>query len=195
MTTSLAEFHRYWDDTEALKWLVAAQIMLDPQRVASQSRETTTHFKWLLACDRSHRRKIWLHEFKPACERRPGYASTVHNHRYPFTVVTLSGGYTNKRYRVAYEETSLRVTSCDVVRSEELLQGSTYSMQPDEYHSVDDIEDGTQTLIMEQAAVTTASYSLELEQRGDRMTKHVPLEVRVRSLLEVQTPSTRSGTT
>lgn len=191
--TSLAEFHRYWNDTEALRWLVAAHIKLDPQRVASQSRETTTHFKWLLACDRARGSKVWLHEFKPACERRPGYASTVHNHRYPFTAIALSGGYTNKRYRVAYEEASLRVLDCDLVGSDELVEGSTYQLQPDEYHSVDDIEDGTQTLIMEHAAVTTASYSLE--QRGDRMTKHVPLEVRVRSLLEVQTPLTRSGTT
>jgi hypothetical protein len=187
MTTSLAEFHRYWNDTEALRWLVAAQIKLDPQRVASQSRETTTHFKWLLACDRARGSKVWLHEFKPPCERRPGYASTVHNHRYPFAAVALSGGYTNKRYRVAYEQRSLRVISCDLVHSDELLAGSAYTMQPDEYHSVDDIEDGTTTLVLEHAAVAAVSYSLELEQRGDRMTKHVPLEVRVKDLLHMQT--------
>jgi hypothetical protein len=194
MTTSLAEFHRYWDDTEALRWLVAAQITVDPQRVASQSRETSTHFKWLVACDRARGSKVWLHEFKPACERRPGFASTVHNHRYSFTVVALCGGYTNKRYRIAYEPSTLRVTSCDLACSEELVEGSTYSMEPDEYHVIDDIEEGTQTLVLEHAAAATVSYSLE--RRGDRMTKHVPLEVRVRNLLQMQAqaPLTRSRT-
>jgi hypothetical protein len=180
---ALAEFRRHWHDPDALRRLVAKCIRLDPERVARESRETTTHFKWLVATDGMLGGKVWLHEYKLGYERRPGYASTVHNHRYPFTAVALNGGYTNKLYRVAFERSSLRVVTCDIVDSERLVEGSTYSMQPEEYHCVDDIEDGTQTLIVEHPPERTVSFSLD--QRRERMTEHVPLEVRVRNLLQM----------
>jgi hypothetical protein len=184
MTAGLAEFHRLWGDLDALRWLVVERIEQDVQRVARRSRETTTHYKWLLAWDRPQGMKIWLHEFKPASERRPGYAATVHNHRYPFTAIALSGGYTNVQYDIVFDAESLRVDRCDVVGSQDLTSGQTYSMEPDGYHYVDEIEDGTKTLIMEFPAVASASYSFD--QRGDRMTEHLALDARLRNLLRPQ---------
>jgi len=181
MTRVLAEFRQLWGDIDALRWLVVKRLEFDPERVARRSRETTTHYKWLLASDRSQGSKIWFHEFKPACERRPGYASTIHNHRYPFASVALRGGYTNLRFDVCFEESSLRVHRCDLVQRECILEGSRYRMEPDEYHCVDDIADGTQTLVLELPAINPVSYSVD--RFGDRVTEHVPLEVRINDLL------------
>lgn len=181
MTAGLAEFHRLWGDLDALRWLVLQRIEQNVQRVAQRSRETTTHYKWLLACDRPQGTKVWLHEFKPSSERRPGYAATVHNHRYPFTTVALSGGYSNVRYDVVFDPESLLVERCEVTDSTHLAPGQTYSIEPDEYHYVDEIEDRTKTLIMEFPALSPVSFSFD--RRGERMTEHLALDARLRNLL------------
>lgn len=182
MATTLTSFRRHWSDTDALRWLVAERLEADGKRVASQSRETTTHYKWLLASDRNLRAQIWLHEFKPKRERRPGFASTIHNHRYPFQVVALTGSYLNKRYKVGFDGMSLRIISHELVKCEHFCEGLAYSMEPYEFHCLESIEEGTKTLVMELAPVTLSSFSVD--QRGDRMIEHVPLEVRVHRLLQ-----------
>lgn len=181
MTVDVADFVRLWGDLPALRHLVVARLECDPQQVVQWSRETTTHYKWMLASDRVEGTKVWLHEFKPASERRPGYAASVHNHRYPFTAIAVAGGYSNVRYDVGFDPGSLRVERCDVIDLRRIREGLSYSMTPEEYHAVDDIEDGTKTLIMEFAAVSATSFSYDLT--GDQMTRHVTLEARLESLL------------
>jgi hypothetical protein len=184
MSTTYDDFQRHWHDTDALAWLVSKRLEGDLDDLARQSRETTSHFKWLIAADRGGQARVWLHEFKPAHERRPGYASTVHNHRYAFTSTVLSGSYANHRYRVAFDPETLAVTAYDSLGSDALVPGDSYSMSPDEYHRVDDIEDGTRTLITEFAPSLNASYSVA--PNDTYVVCHVPLEVRVRSLLQAQ---------
>lgn len=193
MTAGLADFHRFWGDLDALRWLALQRIEQDVQRVARLSRETTTHYKWLLAADRLQGTKVWLHEFKPSSERRPGYAATIHNHRYPFTTVALSGGYLNLRYDVVFDPDSLVVERCEVIGSTHLTPGQTYSIEPDEYHYVDQIEDGTKTLIMEFAPTSQASFSFD--RGGDRVTEHLALDARLRNLLRPHALLASSGRT
>jgi hypothetical protein len=182
MTRTLAEFRQRWSDIDALRWLVARRLELDALKVARRSHETTTHYKWLLAADGGDGARVWLHEFKPARERRPGYASTVHNHRYTFTMIALTGGYTNLRFDVRLDPESLRVDRCDVRTRENIAEGSSYSLQPDEFHCLNDIEDGTQTLVMQEAPAHAVSFSID--ESSDHATEHLPLEVRIRVLLQ-----------
>lgn len=182
MIVEVADFIRLRGDVEALRQLVVAQLEYDPLQVARLSRETTTHYKWMLASDQMQGTTVWLHEFKSACERRSGFATTVHNHRYPFTAIVLSGGYTNLLYEVSFDPRSLHVERCEVIERRQLGEGLAYSMEPDEFHALDDIQDGTKTLIMEFAAVNAVSFSYDLI--GDRMTKHLTLEARLRDLLQ-----------
>jgi len=180
--TTMAEFSRRWGDVEALRWMVVKRLTASPGRVAQRSRETSTHFKWLLATDRARAMRIWLHEFKPSDERRAGYASSVHNHRYPFRAIALQGGYTNRRYDIGFDAGSLHLQRCELVHEEEFGEGVVYTMAPDEYHSVETIEEGTQSLVMELPPVAAVSYSID--QRGDRMIQHVPLEERIKHLVQ-----------
>ena len=181
--TALAVFLEHFDDPTTLRSLVAEVIRRDPNRIVRQSRETTTHYKWLLASDEAMCTKLWLHEFKPAGLRRPGYASSVHNHRYPFKAVALAGGYTNKRCHVIFEAETLQIGEIDVLSREPFLVGTGYALEPDEFHCVDEIQDGTQSLIAEFAAVRSASFSVD--PKSDHLIKHVPLENRVRDLLRI----------
>lgn len=185
MAVSLDDFRRGWNDLDALRWLLCRRLEVNLQLMASRSRETTTHYKWLLAADRRIQARVWLHEFKPRRERREGFAATVHNHRYSFQTLVLRGSYVNTLYQVSFDRNTLRVHSCEPVDENEVPAYARYAMSPNEYHSLRDIEDGTQTLVMESAPALSASFSLD--QEGGRMVQHIPLEARVDALRRLPT--------
>jgi hypothetical protein len=180
---TLREFERQWNDVDALRWLAARSLGVDPHLVASSSRETTTHYKWLLATDPFRRARVWLHEFKPGGERRKGYAMSIHNHRYTFNATVLVGGYANTRFRVDFDHVSLALHDCCMATSDAVPADATYSMDPSEYHRIDDIEDGTQSIVLELAPTSIASFSID--EHDARMLRHVPIEVRAQNLLEL----------
>lgn len=180
---SPTQFLKSWGDVEALKWLVSRSLERDIRRIARSSRETTTHYKWLLAKDEQQGTRVWLHQFKPLEERRPGYAGSIHNHRYPFQSMILAGGYTNAFYRVRFEPGSLKMYECCRVSTVELPSESTYSMDPTQYHALDEIEPTTQTVVVEFAPDLAESYSVA--ESEERVVRHVPLEVRAAGLVDI----------
>jgi hypothetical protein len=180
MRATLQQFQKLWYDLDGLRQLTSRIIDFDPARVAHRSRETTTHYKWLLVSDPATRARVWLHEFKAPSERRDGYAISIHNHRYAFNAIILSGGYTNARYHVEFDNQSLVLEGCRMLERDVVPEAATYSMDPAEYHRIESIEDGTQTLVMEFAAASIASFSVD-ESEG-RMLRHVPVEARADGL-------------
>lgn len=175
----VARFQQHWPDRDALRWLIAEQLTNDGRRIAGRSRETATHFKWLLA--QANGVRVWLHEFKRTRERRGGFASTVHNHRYPFKAIALTGSYVNCRYEIGFERASLSILQQDVLSHDPFADGATYVMAPEEFHRVESIADGTQSLVIEFAPVASSSFSFE--PGSEYMIEHIPLEVRVDHLL------------
>jgi hypothetical protein len=161
-----------WDDPREAHASVAASLSMvsepaallegvrhvDPRRAeVDGSAEKTTHFKWFVASDPQGRFELWLNQYKPADQRRRGHAEVPHNHRYWFTSLVLSGGFTSTTY-------DLRDSGALDPRSHrELRAGATLTVDPAEIHSLHDIQEHTLTFVVQ--GVPVRSYS-EVYERG-----------------------------
>lgn len=105
------------------------------------SHETSTHYKWLVHRDNRSGFTLWLHDYKVAAQRRPGYAEVPHNHRYDLCSIILRGGYDSVLYDVT--------RSVSPVDRETLREGEVLSLTHDEVHALEGIIDGTQTFFVE----------------------------------------------
>jgi hypothetical protein len=94
---------------EILVDLHQALMCADLSKMASKSKETATHFVWVIADNPTVDSKLCLHQFKSSSEATAGYANTIHNHRYDFASLVLNGGYTEEVYNL--DLTKLEVNS------------------------------------------------------------------------------------
>lgn len=110
--------------------------------------DTSTHYKWFIHYSRSVRYRIWLHQYKPITQRKFGHAEVPHNHRYSLASVILSGGFVHR----VFERTSdgLRELA-DERRS--FMKGDAYTVPWQRVHKLDELEDGTLTLVVESPIV------------------------------------------
>lgn len=173
-----------WVDGPALRSLLRAHLLsLGPERAAAlvdRSRETTTHFAWCLRDRAAEPFTFWLHEYKPQSDWRPGYADSVHNHRYHFCTVILSGGYLHERYATALDPATGLITSATLLRRTECQAGDSGYLLADEFHRIPRAADSTMTFLVKSRPVTRASLSFDPATRiGHR---HVPVESRLEDL-------------
>lgn len=148
--------------------------------LAAGSREVTTHFAWrLMALDPF---SIWLHEYKPQRDWLPGYANTVHNHRYDFSTTVLAGGYRHEWFDVELDPTGefvreVRPAGCEVFRP-----GTVCAISANLFHRIPRAKDGTITFLIKSRPVKPWSVSFDPATRVSR--RHIPVEVRVSDLAE-----------
>jgi hypothetical protein len=140
-----------------------------------RSRETPTHYKWHLFANDDDGVQVWLHEYKPKTTRSGGYAQTIHNHRYSMSALLLTGGYCYRGYKVTINEDGLHA-DVQVADSWDICEGGAYSMTPDEFHSVTEIQDGTVSLMIQGRAVRP--HSTSIEPGSGRLIHHLPIEHR-----------------
>lgn len=151
--------------------------LTDFNAILIRSRETPTHYKWHLCTIGQAAYEIWLHEYKPLTGRSSVFSQRVHNHRYGFTSIVLSGGFLHSLYEVTpYAD------DCAVVRTScrELLAGMAYSLTAEEFHSVTQVRNRTVTLVAQQRPARTFSYSVDSE--TNTLLRHDPIEYRLDSL-------------
>jgi hypothetical protein len=98
------------------------------------------------------------------------------------SVLVLAGGYHYTRYEVKVGADQLHA-DVSIRGIQPLSQGPTYSMKPNEFHSVTQIHDGTVSLMIQGAPDRTFSTSVDL--RTLEMTHHVPIEYRLDSLRSI----------
>ncbi|WP_232665987.1 hypothetical protein [Pseudonocardia sp. TRM90224] len=153
---------------------------LSTSAVASRSKETTTHFAWCLR-DRSEERfTFWLHEYKPTHEWRPGYADSVHNHRYHFCTTLLRGGYLHERHRVTLDPATALITDSHLERRAMCVAGDAGALLASDFHRIPSALDGTKTFLVKSRQVTP--WSLSFDATTHRGYRHVPVEARVADL-------------
>lgn len=187
----LAQLHRLdWRDehdtllatSRLLQARETARLIVDEQFAAWKrgehshgielfSRETTTHWKWFVAGDVPGP-LIWIHEYKPSASRRGGYAQSIHDHRYSFCSAIVHGGYTHRRFAIGGDQA---LNTCS---AESLSAPHVYCLDADEVHSVDDILDGTLTLIVQ--APKRRGYSTEYFADGRAACRHYDFSSRAR---------------
>ncbi|GAA2691870.1 MULTISPECIES: hypothetical protein [Actinosynnema] len=148
----------------------------EEMRVVARSRETTTHFAWCLRDEPAEPFTFWLHEYKPQRDWRPGYADSVHNHRYHFCTVILSGGYLHERYRVRLAPEGTAISEVAPLRSADCRAGVSGTMLAHEFHRIPRAIDGTMTFLVKSRAVSP--WSLSYDPGTGTSHRHVPVEAR-----------------
>jgi hypothetical protein len=175
-----AQVERYLATVHSHAAVLRAELdRLSPEIFAGmllRSRETSTHYKWNLHAGDHEQFAVWLHEYKPAGQRAPGYAESVHNHRYGLTSLVLRGGYTHLRFAVERDDHSSAGVRLIEKHACRLRPGSTYSLSADDFHSVADLVDGTVTVVVQHPAVR--QYSTSVNTSDLRLVRHYPIESR-----------------
>ncbi|GGP62159.1 hypothetical protein [Saccharothrix coeruleofusca] len=149
-------------------------------RVAARSRETTTHFAWCLRDEPAEPFTFWLHEYKPQRDWRRGYADSVHNHRYHFCTVILSGGYVHERFTARLAPDGTAVLSTSLLRGGRCRAGEWGTMLAHQFHRIPHAADGTMTFLVKSRAVSPWSLSYDPDTRVSH--RHVPVESRLGEL-------------
>jgi len=162
----LAEMHDAGAIAAALSDVSADYYRLE---IARQSRETPTHRKWFVyASDRGA--SIWLHEFKDAdaVQSAGSFAASIHNHRYAFVSVLLTGGYSSSSYEVVPEAGIVgageRVSTCDEVGVLSVLPGRPYYMDVDTFHRLHSVAPHTSSLVVQFPPDYSVSFSVDESQ-------------------------------
>jgi hypothetical protein len=150
---------------------------LPAAEVAARSRETTTHFAWCLLDDPGADFSLWLNEYKPQVDWRPGYANSVHNHRYHFCRSMVHGGYIQEHYDAAVSPESGLVTAVASRGRARCATGSTSMLLASDFHRIVSATDDTMTFLVKSRPVTSWSLSYDLE-RGTAH-RHIPVENRL----------------
>ncbi|WP_018686126.1 hypothetical protein [Actinokineospora enzanensis] len=173
-----------WVDGPVLRSVLRRHLVdLDPRRadaLVARSRETTTHFAWCLRDDPTEPFSFWLHEYKPQREWRPGYADSVHNHRYHFCTVLLRGGYLHERYDTDLDERTGLITAARMTQRGECVAGDSGFLTADEFHRIPRAVDGTMTFLVKSRPV--ARWSLSYDPTTGIGHRHVPVEARLADL-------------
>jgi hypothetical protein len=167
-----------YDSLPALRAELMTLRLADFNAMLVRSRETPTHYKWHLRTIGQDAYEIWLHEYKPPTSRSSVFSQRVHNHRYGFTSIVLSGGFLHSLYEVTPCATGACTVMCS--SSQELTAGMVYSLTAEEFHSVTQVRNRTVTLVAQQRPTRTFSYSVDSE--TNVLIRHDPIEYRLNSL-------------
>lgn len=176
-------FESWVDRPDLLGTLRAHLLNLPPEQadeVSSRSRETTTHFAWCLRDVPGEQFTFWLHEYKPQQDWRPGYADSVHNHRYHFCTTIVRGGYLHEGFQADLDPITGMITSVALRQSATCEVGAIGSMLASEFHRIPMAHDDTLTFLIKSRPVTPWSLSFDpVTGVGHR---HVPVESRLGEL-------------
>ena len=148
------------------------------ERLRSSARETATHYVWPLQMSRNGY-SIAINEYKNPDQMGTGYANTIHNHRYSFASLILSGGY-----RQVWSDVHVNLGQTAYVREfseNTAVEGDIVTVDYDRFHRLTDIGSRTLTLMVKCPAVTAHSLSVDI--RTLRVSKHIPVESRVTDLI------------
>lgn len=175
---------REWAGSAAQRRALRAHLRTLPPdeatAVVARSKEATTHFAWCLFDRPDDPFSLWLHEYKPSRGWLPGYANSVHNHRYHFCTTLLSGGYQHERFAVTLDEAGVTITSVTRQRAAELVEGAGGFLLSHEFHRIPRAEDGTMTFLVKSRMVRP--WSLSYDPATGLSQRHIPMRNRLTDL-------------
>lgn len=183
---SVARVFREWTDDPALRRALLAHLRVLPPdeaaAVVARSKEATTHFAWCLYDEPGDPFSLWLHEYKPHRDWQPGYANSVHNHRYHFCTVLLSGGYQHERFTADVDATGTVVRAVTRRDGTFCAEGTGGYLRSDEFHRIPTADDGTMTFLVKSRPV--APWSLSFDPRTGVSRRHLPMSTRLADLAD-----------
>lgn len=154
---------------------------LSPSAVTARSKEATTHYAWCLRDKEEEPFTFWIHEYKPFGDWRPGYADSVHNHRYHFCTTLLHGSYQHERYDVTIDQATGLIVDAELRRSTTFVAGDTGALLFTDFHRIPYASDGTKTFLVKSRQI--APWSLSYDATMKRGFRHVPAASRLIELV------------
>ena len=148
--------------------------------VVARSKEATTHFAWCLLDRPDDCFSLWLHEYKPARRWLPGYANSVHNHRYHFCTTLLSGSYLHERFTAELDDEATVIRSVTKQRGTVCGEGISGYLLAHEFHRIPYADDGTLTFLVKSRMVSP--WSLSYDPDTGLSQRHIPMDTRLAGL-------------
>src|SRR5579859_1092186 len=168
------------------QWLSESVVV---ERLRRAARETSTHYVWpMYVCGNGY--GLTINEFKDPEFMSSGYANTLHNHRYSFASLVLSGGYRQVRSNVEMSEVGGRAR-VSAIAEDSVIHGDVVPVNHEEFHRLTHISDRTVTLVVKCPAVKESSISVDIKTLKVRM--HVPVESRLVQLTDALTAAVDMG--
>src|SRR5688572_20939262 len=143
LSTLVDDKSRFWNDLEHF-------VATKKASLESHSVERPTHFKWLVIRRPESQYKVWLHVYKPQSLRGNGFAVVPHNHRYPFTSLILTGGFTNVEYHI-HTRDEVAFWKYAIAKKRRIQTGQVYTLGSEVIHSLTEIAEPTATLVVQSA--------------------------------------------
>lgn len=175
---------RQWADSPGRRRELRAHLRTLPadeaMEVVARSKEATTHFAWCLYDRPGDAFSLWLHEYKPCRNWLPGYANSVHNHRYHFATTLLSGGYLHERFTAELDDAGTAILAVTRQLATVYTEGAGGYVLAHEFHRIPQAEDHTMTLLVKSRMV--APYSLSYDPTSGRSLRHIPMRDRLAGL-------------
>jgi hypothetical protein len=168
------------DTCRALRTHLATLPPDEAAAVVARSKEATTHFAWCLRDEPAERFSLWLHEYKPRASWLPGYANSVHNHRYHFCTTIVSGGYQHERFTADVDPTGTEIRSVTRQDGRWCEAGSSGCVLTHEFHRIPVAVEGTMTLLVKSRM--RQPWSLSFDPATGLSQRHVPLAGRLAGL-------------
>ncbi|RJQ73056.1 hypothetical protein D5S17_25345 [Pseudonocardiaceae bacterium YIM PH 21723] len=160
--------------------------------ITDRSRETSTHFAWCLVNVAEDPFEIWLHEHKPPEDRLPGYGLTVHNHRYDFCTIMLSGGYVHELYSATTHPMGNSIEHVQLKHRSLVGSGDVRHIDRNDFHRIVGVESSTMTAVLRSRPKSRFSMSFDLSSRVSRC--HRTLEDRLQVLTDGRNAPAVKGT-
>jgi hypothetical protein len=155
----------------------------DGPAMVARSKETSTHFVWVVASSSLSGARLCLHQFKRPSTSSVSHANTIHNHRYNFASLILRGGYIEQVYDL--DDVGLEidgVASVPEPTETRVSVGQTTMVHHRRFHRVDQLLPATLTLVMKAPPVTAHSVSIDVE--TGVVAAHYSWNERVRRLVD-----------
>ncbi len=147
----------HWRGLEPAEVLTELHRILPAAIDVDRSVEKTTHYKWFVSGAVDQGFELWLHEYKPAALRRTGHATVPHNHRFWLTSLMLRGGFTDTRYARTEAASAL----VEPVSNRSMEPGETIVINPEEIHSLSELQDGTVSMVVQSRPIRSYSEVFE----------------------------------
>ena len=147
---------------------------------AARLHETSTHFVWQLAGLPDEGVRIALNEYKSNGSTSVTYAGSLHDHRYDFASLILSGGYDFENYHVDLDESVAVRDRYHLLEAGSVRCGEVARVPNELFHRLVTTLPNTVTLLIKMPPVKPASTSYDL--RTGRIQRHVVFGERPRML-------------
>jgi hypothetical protein len=182
--TSVDRLLQDWADSPGRRGQLRAHLRALPpaeaDAVVTRSKEATTHFAWCLFDRTGDPFSLWLHEYKPSRKWLPGYANSVHNHRYHFCTTLLSGGYLHERFTADLDDDGTAIRSVTKQSGALCRAGGGGHLLSHEFHRIPVADDGTMTFLVKSRMVTP--WSLSYDPGTGLSQRHIPMGNRLADL-------------